>query len=255
MSNNRLGIHVGVIWPEQPTELETKEARSFLPNRGYTLHHTKPPNYSEHAETGISLDLVRSLVESKQIERAAAGFAYSGLAAISYACTSASYVRGLGGDIDISSRINAVTGAKSSTTSTAMLKGLNCLNVKNVAVLSPHIKPINDLLVDFLESGGVKVCKLTGLGMAEDIDKLDPNAIRSLIVSDVDESEADGVFVSCTSMRLAEVIDDLEKDINKPVITALQATIWDLLTISGWDGFVPDRGLLMNDKRNAERVL
>ena len=55
--------------------------------------------------------------------------------------------------------------------------------------------------------------------------------------------------------KMLFAIDDLEKDINKPVITALQATIWDLLTISGWDGFVPGRGLLMNDKRNAERVL
>ena len=82
--------------------------------------------------------------------------------------------------------------------------------------------------------------------MTGGIDKLDPNSNRSLIVSEVDDSNSDGIFVSCTSMRSATVIDDIERDVGKPVVTAIQATVWDLLRLSGWCGSLQSRGSLMS---------
>tara|TARA_B110000008_G_C16419653_1_gene343284 strand:- start:95 stop:277 length:183 start_codon:yes stop_codon:yes gene_type:complete len=41
--------------------------------------------------------------------------------------------------------------------------------------------------------------------------------------------EADAVFLSCTAIRAADVIDKIEKKINKPVVTANQSMVWQAL--------------------------
>lgn len=250
MSSNGLDTSIGIVWPDSPTILESKEAWSFIP-RGFFLHATSPPPDSESGGP-ITLERVIALAESNRIEIASADLALTGITAISYACTSASYVRGKGGDLDIANRINHVTGIPATTTSTAMINALNHLGIERVAVLSPHIKPLNERLVDFLETGGIQISRITGLDMTGGIDKLDPNSNRSLIVSEVDDSNSDGIFVSCTSMRSATVIDDIERDVGKPVVTAIQATVWDLLRLSGWCGSLQSRGSLMS--RNPEKT-
>jgi len=44
---------------------------------------------------------------------------------------------------------------------------------------------------------------------------------------------ADGVFIACTALPTLPVIEHLEEDLGKPVITANQATMWEALRLSG----------------------
>jgi maleate cis-trans isomerase len=41
--------------------------------------------------------------------------------------------------------------------------------------------------------------------------------------------ESDGIFISCTSLRSPEIIEALEKNTGKPVVTSTQASIWAAL--------------------------
>jgi maleate isomerase len=43
--------------------------------------------------------------------------------------------------------------------------------------------------------------------------------------------EADGIFIACTNFRCSDVIEEIEKDSGKPVITANQATAWHLMKL------------------------
>ena len=45
--------------------------------------------------------------------------------------------------------------------------------------------------------------------------------------------EAEVIFISCTAWRTIEIIDLLEKDLRKPVITSNQATMWAILKKMG----------------------
>jgi maleate isomerase len=56
--------------------------------------------------------------------------------------------------------------------------------------------------------------------------------------------DVDAVFVSCTSMRLAESVDELERVINKPVISSNSATAWHCLRLAGYDDEVQGFGEL-----------
>ena len=55
-------------------------------------------------------------------------------------------------------------------------------------------------------------------------DKYPNEAYR--LAKEVDLPNADGIFISCTDFRTIEIIDMLEQDLGKPVITSNQATIW-----------------------------
>jgi maleate isomerase len=45
--------------------------------------------------------------------------------------------------------------------------------------------------------------------------------------------DADAYFLSCTTIRAAPVIDALERDLGKPVVTSNQAVAWHSLRIGG----------------------
>ena len=45
----------------------------------------------------------------------------------------------------------------------------------------------------------------------------------------MDLKEADALFVSCTALPVLQLIDKLEKKLNKPVLSSNQALIWDTL--------------------------
>ena len=236
------GPVIGIVWPGPATHLEVEETMQFVPP-GVALHSSSPAMKAE-GTGGITLERVEALAESSHIEEAAATLTPSGVAAICYACTSASYVRGPGGDVDIIDRITSSTGIPASTTSTAMIKALRHLKVQRVSVLSPHIDPLNERLTTFLEAADIEVVAMTGLNMKKGIDELKPESNKDLIVKEVDHNSADGIFISCTSMRAATVLNDIEQQICKPVVTAIQASLWDLLRLAGWSGQLQRRGRL-----------
>jgi maleate cis-trans isomerase len=53
---------------------------------------------------------------------------------------------------------------------------------------------------------------------------------------EVDVPEAEAIFISCTAWRTIEIIELLEKDLGKPVITSNQATMWAILKKMGIRG-------------------
>ena len=57
--------------------------------------------------------------------------------------------------------------------------------------------------------------------------------------------EADGVFIPCTQLRAIEIAEQLERDIGKPVVTAIQASMWLALKMIGIKSPVNGYGTLL----------
>ena len=95
----------------------------------------------------------------------------------------------------------------------------------------PHVDELNERLRSFLEQSGFDVVHMRGLNRLRGIEQIPTEEIEELVVHLVDRPEADGVFISCTGMKTAVIIDRLQECIGKPVVTALQATIQDSLRI------------------------
>ena len=217
---------IGLVWPGPVEPSEIEETNRFLPV-GVTARYSPTGGEAEP----ITLERLFRMAESSDIEKAASMFMAPDVDVIAYACTSASYVRGVGGAADIEDRIEQATGLPTTTTSSAVVRALHAASVRRVSVLSPHVDELNERLGAFLDESGFDVVHMRGLNRLRGIEQIPPEEIEELVVHLVDRPEADGVFISCTGMKTAVIIDRLQERIGKPVVTALQATIQGSLRI------------------------
>ena len=224
---------IGIVWPGPPTPEDIAETRRFMPP-GVGLHMvgTRPPAEADLA-VGITIERLLRMPGDTNIEDAAEKLVPMGVASIVYGCTSASYIRGVGGDTDIADRINAVTGLPATTTSGAAVAALRHLGVRRVSVLSPHVDELNERLHRFLSDSGFEVVHLRGLNKLSGIEEIPQEDIRELVLQLVNRPDADGIFISCTGMRTSSILDSLETATGKPVVSAMQASVWEVLLKAG----------------------
>jgi maleate isomerase len=186
---------------------------------------------------------------TKDIERETEMLASIPVDIVLLGCTSGTLIEGPGYDQKIISLIEkASKGIPGLTTSTAVLQALRRLGLKKIAVATPYIKAINEAEIRFLEGNGFKVTCLKGLELLNNSEFLSqpPYVLYNLAYNAYKERpEADGVFISCTSVRSPDVIEDLEKNIGKPVVTSTQASIWAALRKIGINEQIKGFGQLM----------
>ena len=66
------------------------------------------------------------------------------------------------------------------------------------------------------------------------------------VLSKIDLSDADALFVSCTALPVLPIIDKLEKKLDKVVLSSNQALIWDTLEKIGKNDSIKGFGKLFN---------
>jgi maleate isomerase len=151
---------------------------------------------------------------------------------VAYACTTGSLVKGLEWESRLIERMQSRTRARVITTAGAVIDALKIMGLKKVAVGTPYTEELNEVEQKFLQSNGIKVVKMKGLGCVkgEDLHKYSPEKTKGLAF-DVDSKEAEGIFLSCTDLKTVTVIEEIEKELRKPVISSNMATLWKALTV------------------------
>lgn len=146
---------------------------------------------------------------------------------IAWICTAGSFMKGKGHDERLIKEMEAATRIPCTTTSTAVMAAFRELKIKKVSIATPYPLPVNEIEKKFLEDNGFKVLKCDGLDLVDNniLAHLSPNVLYRLAKA-VDTPEADGIFISCTGLDALDVIEPLEKDLGKPVVTSNQASYW-----------------------------
>jgi len=192
---------------------------------------------------------VEGLAETvTQIERAALELASAEVDVILQAGTAIAFFRGFGHDQELSRRINAVTGIKSTTSLTSVVDALRALGIKRPAIATSYLPDIDACLVDVLEQSGFRVAGIRGMGLKRSIDmgKVMPDEIYRFARAVVtDTVGADGILISCGNLRTFEAIEPLEADTGLPVVTSNQAGLWQALRLAGVQERLPNLGKLL----------
>ncbi len=163
-----------------------------------------------------------------------------------YGCTSGSFFEGPAWNEKICGQLSEITKAPTVTTAGAMAECLRAGGHRKVAVVTPYVELTNERLKEFLRAFGVGVTHLGTFDMLDMFDhaKILPEEIyRKVKASNSDEAEA--LFVACTQLRALEVLDLLERDLGKPVYSAIQATAWQAYAAMGVDPRISDCGSLL----------
>ncbi|UCH02941.1 MAG: aspartate/glutamate racemase family protein [Candidatus Bathyarchaeota archaeon] len=155
---------------------------------------------------------------------------------IAYGCTSGSFVKGMNWDTEIIAQITKATNLPATTTSTAVVKALKKTNLKKISMATPYPDEVNQLEKEFLENHGFEVIAMKGLNFRESSALARARArnrfsasIAYKLAKEVNTGKSDGIFISCTHFKTIEVLEKLEQDLEKPVISSNQATMWEML--------------------------
>ena len=145
-----------------------------------------------------------------------------------YGCTSGTIASGYD---SIKNKINlAKPDAKVVTPSTAAVNALRKMNVKKVSIFTPYSEKLNNDVVDYFKKENFIVTSNSYFDILydNDIAKVDPDYLFEVITK-MDLGEAEAVFLSCTNLPALNIVDKLEKKLNKIVLSSNQVLIWDTL--------------------------
>lgn len=148
----------------------------------------------------------------------------------------------------ITARVKAITPIPLTITSEAIVAALQTLGASKIVLMTPYDQATNDREVNFLEHSGVTVLKERGLGIDGGVEMaaVEPAVWFRETVA-LRDPAADAYFVSCTTIRSADVIETLEDALGKPVITSNQAMLWQALREGGIDDRITGFGRLLRD--------
>jgi len=168
------------------------------------------------------------------------------LDAVTYACTSGSFV--IGEDRCKKLLTDGAKGAKATTLTTGVIRALETLNTKKIVVATPYIDSVNTIEVEYFQKRGLEILDIQGLNilMDEDMVRVPPSYIRDFAKS-IDRPDAEAIFISCGALRSIDIIDELEQMVGKPVVTSNQALVWDALRLAGVDDKVEGYGRLFRE--------
>ncbi len=200
------------------------------------------PPYVQVRETRIHMEPVVNVEECSKLSARLpepAGLLTEGLvspilgnnSAIAFACTAGSLIGGPGWDKkEIEAMQSNSKGIPCTTTATAAEEAMRFMGFKKIVIAGPYIDEVNQRFKEFYEASGFQVLKVAGLQI-EDLYEMGatrPSKAYQITMQAV-VPEADGIFIACTNFRCSDVIEEIEKDSGKPVVTANQATAWQLM--------------------------
>lgn len=163
---------------------------------------------------------------------------------VAYGCTSGAMV--IGPD-NVHARIHeARPGIACTSPMEAAAAALRALGAKRVCLIAPYVDEINRTMRDYIIGLGFQVPVMGSWNLHNDaqVARITSETTCETAVELASGDDVDAVFVSCTSMRLAESVDALERVINKPVISSNIATAWHCLRLAGYEEEVAGFGEL-----------
>lgn len=231
---------LGIILPS--IELTTEYEYPKMVPEGVTIHYTRMAfeNVTEENYVGMLNDVPRSAIL----------LSHARVRATAFACTSGSLFGGLGYDRKIIETMQKHMTCPCTTTSTAVVDALKAVGAKKICVGTPYPDWVNRLEKEFLEQSGFEVLNIRGilqeLKKIFDIDPekpnqeltfltnaLPPQRVYEFAVDRVYKAGCDAVFLSCMALPTLGIVDVLEEDFGKPVVSSNQATLWKLLQMAG----------------------
>ena len=193
----------------------------------------------------VTPEALAEMLAGDDLERAASLLTWAGVGTIVFACTSGSFVHGIGWDRHLTERIARAAGVPATTTATAVVEALRVIGVRRVTVATPYIEELNAIERAFLEGSGFDVAAIAGLGCKTDaeIGRLGPaDAVR--LVAEIDRPDADAIFISCTNWHCLEAVPAMEARFGKPVVTSNLAGVWAALRALGVADAAPGMGVV-----------
>jgi maleate cis-trans isomerase len=233
---------IGLMVPSSNTTVEPEFYRA-LP-RGVTLHTARL------YLTRIAPEAILQMVQD--MEAQAKLLASADVDVIVLGATAPSFLKGLGYDRELIGKLEAATGRKATTTTTALIEALRHVGARRVVLGSAYDDKVNGIAKAFLEASGIEVLGMEGLALVDNliVGRLAPETAYDLALK-VNRADADAIALSCTNWQTMDAIERIEQDTGKTVVSTTQATIWAALRAIGHTEPITGYGRLLRELGTA----
>jgi maleate cis-trans isomerase len=236
---------IGVLLPPGNPTVEP-ELWGMAPS-GVSLHFARletPPSVGRAGEHAGMEERVRAYREG--LAGPTSALSQVRPAVVVLAHTASSYALGFGNEQALVDRIASLAGAPALLAAQAVLAALRHLGVKRLALGTPYPESISRQGKAYWEAAGFDI---VGYHRLEDVtDIYAENEERAyLLARRADATGADAVLLSGTGLPTVAVLEILERDLGKPVISSNQASLWQALRMAGVREAIPGFGRLLRE--------
>ena len=165
---------------------------------------------------------------------------------VAYGCTSGTIAIG---ENNVKEKIlSAKPGCYVTTPVTSAMKAFQQMNIKKIALFTPYPDSVNKIILDYFTKKNIEVSSFASLNLNLDTEfaNVDPNYILE-ISSKLETKNADALFISCTALPVLNILDKLEKKIQKPVLSSNQTLIWDTIRSVRYESPIKGYGKLLEN--------
>ena len=231
---------LGVIVPPTNTVNEAEWQR--MAPEGVSVHATRMPLHTDtetpEGERALYQDLTHAVGD----------LAAASMSVIAYGCTAGSMAAPL---TRITDFMAGLSGTPAVATAPAIVRALNTLDAAKVSLATPYHDALNEHEAAFFAMNGIETLAMAGLGLGangpEEYKAIarQPARTAAELARRVDRPDAQAIVISCTDFATLEVIEPLESELGKPVVTSNQATLWAALRAAGIDDRIEGCGRLL----------
>ena len=241
---------IGQIVPSSNTTMET-EIPAMLLARQAVL----PERFTFHSSRMRMKKVVKEELEAmdRDSDRCALELSDARVDVLGYACLVAIMSMGLGYHRRSEARLHERTAHNDAptpvvTSAGALVDGLKALGARRIAVVCPYLKPLTQLVVDYLKAEGFQVVDHIALEIPDNLEvgRHDPQRLLE-IYKRLDLKGAEALVLSaCVQMPSLPVIAQVEAEVGIPVVSAAVCTTYAMLKTLGLPTVVPNAGSLLS---------
>lgn len=243
-------IRIGQIVPSSNVTMETEipallKAREMIAPERFTFHSSRMRMKHVTKEELAAMDA--------DSDRCALELSDAKVDVMGYACLVAIMSMGLGYHRASAERLHGVTvenggAAPVITSAGALVEGIKAIGAKRVAVVTPYMKPLTELVVNYIRNEDIEVGDYRALEISDNLAVAahDPMNLPG-IVAGMKTDDVDAIVLSaCVQMPSLPAISIVEAQARKPVVSAAVATTWSMLRALELPTRVPGGGTLLS---------
>ncbi|AIO72731.1 Asp/Glu racemase [Burkholderia multivorans] len=241
---------IGQIVPSSNTTMETE-----IPAMLRLRETIRPERFTYHSSRMRMKQVVKEELAAMDAEsdRCAVELSDARVDVLGYACLVAIMAMGHGYHRVSQARLTEQTadnGARAPvlTSAGALVDALRVIGAKRIVVVAPYMKPLTELVVDYIRNEGYDVIAYRALEIPDNLEvgRHDPARLPD-IVKTLPYQDADAIVLSaCVQMPSLPAVAKVEAMTGKPVITAAIATTYAMLRELDLEPIVPGAGALLS---------
>src|SRR6266850_2856556 len=215
---------VGLIIPSSNRMVEQEMARFFPP--GVALHVARLRMTGPHH---VALDDLLP-----RIEEATRTLTDAKCDVVAFHCTATSMEEGMNGEERVLAAVTRAGAPRATTTATAIRRAFAALGVRRIVLVTPYSVETTAEEAAFLRAAGCEVLHAVGHALAgsDAYCATPPEVWRDRVIAAARRG-AEAYLLSCANIAAFGIIAELERRLDRPVVTSNQAVLWDALVRLG----------------------